>query len=95
MFQSEEHKEHLAAANDMLKGVSDIHVHAAPDSKTRLIGELSFSCDAHAAGYRAILYDYRRVIYFKGCQVFTKTNRRGSEKKINEGWEKNLTKHEG
>lgn len=56
MFQSEEHKEHLAAANDILKGVSDIHVHAAPDSKTRLIGELSFSCDAHAAGYRAIMY---------------------------------------
>lgn len=32
MFQSEEHKEHLAAVNDMLKGVSDIHVHAATDS---------------------------------------------------------------
>lgn len=56
MFQSEEHKEHLAAVNNMLKGVSDIHVHAAPDSKTRLIDELSFARDAHAAGYRTIMY---------------------------------------
>lgn len=55
-FTSPENKEHLAAADDLLKGVSDIHVHAAPDSKARLIDELSFARDAKAAGYNAIMY---------------------------------------
>lgn len=55
-FKSEESKKHLAAADDILKGVSDIHVHAAPDSKARLIDELSFARDAQTAGYRAIMY---------------------------------------
>ncbi|WP_286736972.1 MULTISPECIES: DUF6282 family protein [Sphingobacterium] len=40
----------------LLKGVCDIHIHASPDSKPRLIDELSFARDAHKAGYRSIMY---------------------------------------
>ena len=40
----------------LLKGVCDIHIHAAPDTKNRLIDELSFSVDAKKAGYRAVMF---------------------------------------
>lgn len=39
-----------------LRGVSDIHVHAAPDTKPRAIDELSFSREAQKAGYRSIMF---------------------------------------
>ena len=39
-----------------LHGVSDIHVHAAPDTKGRSINELSFAREAQKAGYRAVMY---------------------------------------
>lgn len=40
----------------LLKGVCDIHIHASPDSKPRLIDELGFARDAHKADYRSIMY---------------------------------------
>lgn len=40
----------------LLQGVSDIHVHAAPDTKARSIDELSFARDAHRAGYRSVMF---------------------------------------
>lgn len=55
-FSSREQKEHMSMADELLKGVSDIHVHAAPDSKARLIDELSFARDAYKVGYRSIMY---------------------------------------
>lgn len=42
--------------DDMLKGVSDIHVHAAPDVKARAIDELSFAHEAQKAGYRSVMF---------------------------------------
>lgn len=39
-----------------LRGVSDIHVHAAPDVKPRSIDELSFAREAREAGYRSVMY---------------------------------------
>lgn len=39
-----------------LAGVSDIHVHAAPDTKARSIDELSFCRAAHKAGYRSVMF---------------------------------------
>lgn len=42
--------------DDILKGVSDIHVHAAPDTKARSIDELSFARDAQQAGYRSVMF---------------------------------------
>lgn len=40
----------------MLKGISDIHVHAAPDTKSRSIDELSFARQAQQAGYRSVMF---------------------------------------
>lgn len=42
--------------NEILKGVSDIHLHAAPDSKARLGNELEFARAAHKAGYKSMLF---------------------------------------
>lgn len=39
-----------------LKGVSDIHVHAAPDTRARSITELSFAREARDAGYRSVMF---------------------------------------
>lgn len=43
-------------ADDMLTGVSDIHVHAAPDVKARAIDELSFAREAKKVGYRSVMF---------------------------------------
>lgn len=40
----------------LLKGVCDIHLHCAPDSKARLTDELQFIRDAKATGYRAVQF---------------------------------------
>lgn len=40
----------------LLQGVSDIHLHAAPDSKARLGNELEFARTAHKAGYQSMLF---------------------------------------
>lgn len=42
--------------NRLLKGICDIHLHCAPDSKLRLTDELSFIRDAKQAGYRAVMF---------------------------------------
>lgn len=39
-----------------LNGISDIHIHALPDSRPRSISELSFARRAHNAGYRSVMY---------------------------------------
>lgn len=43
-------------ASSMLKGVSDIHIHAAPDSKGRSVNELGLSRQAKEAGYRSVMF---------------------------------------
>ena len=40
----------------LLKGICDIHVHAAPDTKPRSITELGFAREAKEAGYRAVMF---------------------------------------
>lgn len=45
-----------AKYSPLLKDVCDIHIHAAPDVKERLIDELSFAHQAKQAGYRCIMY---------------------------------------
>lgn len=45
-----------ASSEDLLTGVSDIHIHAAPDSRPRSIDELGFAREAQQAGYRAVMY---------------------------------------
>ena len=45
-----------AVPEDLLTGVSDIHIHAAPDSRPRSITELGFAREAQQAGYRAVMY---------------------------------------
>lgn len=45
-----------SATDELLKGVSDIHLHAAPDSKSRLGNELEFARAAQKAGYKSILF---------------------------------------
>lgn len=42
--------------DELLKGVSDIHLHAAPDSKARLSNELEFARAACKAGYKSMLF---------------------------------------
>lgn len=44
------------SSEDILTGVSDIHIHAAPDSRLRSIDELGFARQAQQAGYRAVMY---------------------------------------
>lgn len=48
--------EQTKTSDSVLAGVSDIHVHAAPDVGPRLINELSFATDAKNAGYRAVMF---------------------------------------
>ena len=48
--------EEISMPDDSLRGVSDIHVHAAPDIKPRSIDELSFCRDAQKAGYRSVMF---------------------------------------
>lgn len=48
--------EDSAVRDEILKGVSDIHVHAAPDVKARAIDELSFVREAQKAGYRSVMF---------------------------------------
>ena len=43
-------------ADELLRGVSDIHLHAAPDSKARLGNELEFARAARDAGYKSMLF---------------------------------------
>lgn len=43
-------------ADELLCGISDIHLHAAPDSKARLGNELEFARAARDAGYKSILF---------------------------------------
>ncbi len=43
-------------ADTLLKGICDIHVHAAPDTRPRSISELSFVREAKEAGYRAVMF---------------------------------------
>lgn len=40
----------------LLRGVCDIHIHASPDTKNRLIDEFSFCVAAQKAGYRAVMF---------------------------------------
>lgn len=49
-------KAFAASSEDLLTGVSDIHIHAAPDSRPRSIDELGFARQAYKAGYRAVMY---------------------------------------
>ena len=42
--------------DDLLQGGSDIHLHAAPDSKARLGNELEFARAAHKVGYKSMLF---------------------------------------
>lgn len=42
--------------DELLKGVSDIHLHAAPDSKARSGNELEFARAACKAGYKSMLF---------------------------------------
>lgn len=46
----------LPEADELLRGVSDIHLHAAPDSKARLGNELEFARAARDAGYKSMLF---------------------------------------
>lgn len=43
-------------ADELLKGVCDIHLHASPDSNARSVNEWSFALDARRAGYRAVMF---------------------------------------
>lgn len=49
-------RETASAADPLLRGVSDIHVHASPDSRARSINELDFSRQARDAGYRSLMF---------------------------------------
>jgi len=42
--------------DELLRGVSDIHIHAAPDSVNRSINEYSMAVDAYKAGYKSIMF---------------------------------------
>ncbi|WP_143330610.1 DUF6282 family protein [Cloacibacillus sp. An23] len=44
------------AADGILKGVCDIHIHCAPDTKPRCTSELGLSRRAKAAGCRALMF---------------------------------------
>lgn len=46
----------LPEADNLLRGVSDIHLHAAPDSKARLGNELEFARAARDAGYKSMMF---------------------------------------
>ena len=40
----------------MLKGICDLHLHAAPDSRERSVNEWNFAGQAKRAGYRAVMF---------------------------------------
>lgn len=42
--------------DELLQGVCDIHLHAAPDSRERSVDEWHFARDAQRAGYRAVMF---------------------------------------
>lgn len=42
--------------DELLQGVCDIHLHAAPDSRERSVNEWDFTFDAKRVGYRAIMF---------------------------------------
>lgn len=44
------------AADRLLQGVCDIHLHASPDSSARSVNEWGFAVDARRAGYRAVMF---------------------------------------
>lgn len=44
------------SGDDCLKGVCDIHLHCRPDSRERSVDEYSFTKEAMAAGYRAVMF---------------------------------------
>lgn len=46
----------LTETDGVLRGVSDIHLHAAPDSRDRLGSELEFARAARAAGYKSMMF---------------------------------------
>lgn len=46
----------LNESDSILKGICDIHIHAAPDSRMRSVDEWHFAQEAQKAGYRAIMY---------------------------------------
>lgn len=46
----------FSGTDKLLRGVSDIHLHTAPDSKARLGNELEFARAAHDAGYKSMLF---------------------------------------
>lgn len=45
-----------AAADPLLAGVCDIHIHCLPDSRPRCIDELTLARQAKDAGYRCVMY---------------------------------------
>lgn len=53
---TEKKEEKDNTVDGLLDGVCDIHLHCAPDSKSRLTDELSFIRDARRAGYRAVMF---------------------------------------
>lgn len=55
LFTVDEHSDSLET-DDLLRGVSDIHLHAAPDSKARLGNELEFARTAYNAGYKSLMF---------------------------------------
>lgn len=44
------------STDELLKGISDIHIHAMPDSTDRLVNEYSMALDAYKAGYRSVMF---------------------------------------
>lgn len=56
IVSAQENKDKTDVTDDILQGVSDIHIHAAPDTKERSIDELTFARQAKEAGYRSIMY---------------------------------------
>jgi hypothetical protein len=44
------------SADELLKGISDIHIHAMPDSTERSVNEYSMALDAYKAGYRSVMF---------------------------------------
>lgn len=55
-ISGQELKPKPVVSDNLLKGVSDIHIHASPDTKKRSIDELSFARQAYETGYRSIMY---------------------------------------
>ena len=56
-----------SAADELLKGVCDIHIHAAPDVKGRCINEFDFACKAKDLGYRAVTTG--PISYARPCRI--------------------------